>query len=419
MDETVSALAISSVFGSGSSVSAEIIRNFPSFSSFCALSASEYGKYDFLPDGFNGISTEIFKKAENTIRECREKGIEIIGYFDKKYPVMLSQIEDAPSVLFVRGNLPDNINEGPSVSIVGTRKAKPDFMKYAALNGFSLATCGFTVVSGFAKGIDSYALKGALFAGGKVISVLPCGLDILPGGADTDLLATICKYGALVSEYLPGTPVRAWQYARRNRIISGLTQSTLIVEAGITSGAISTAEYAIDQGRTLYAVPDGPYDPRSEGNNFLLRNGAIVASSFLDIIEDYNRDYGYGINPADFSEKLRKGFKGTAAVSVSENIAEEYYGNIKQPTKRKPVKKEKQKKPEENENRKPSHDYSLLAADDIRVLNMLEISPATIDEISAANDWSFAETIDEMSRLTDLGYVSETAGAQYIIKNSK
>ena len=91
----------------------------------------------------------------------------------------------------------------------------------------------------------------------------------------------------------------------------------------------------------------------------------------------------------------------------------------KQPTKRKPVKKEKQKKPEENENRKPSHDYSLLAADDIRVLNMLEISPATIDEISAANGWSFAETIDEMSRLTDLGYVSETAGAQYIIKNSK
>lgn len=419
MNETVAALAIASAFGSGSTVSSEIARNFSSFTSFCTLSPAEYKQYEFLPDGFKGLSADIIKKAEKIAEECSEKDIEIISYSDNNYPGLLAQIEDPPTVLFVRGKLPENINECPTVSIVGTRKAKPDFMKYAALNGFSLATCGFTVVSGFAKGIDSYSLKGALFAGGKVISVLPCGVDVLPGGADPDLLATVIKYGALVSEYMPGTPVRAWQYARRNRIISGLTQSTLIVEAGITSGAISTAEYAIEQGRTVYAVPDGPYDPRSEGNNFLLRNGAVVASSFLDIIEDYNRDYGYGINPADYSEKLRKGFKGTAAVSVPEDIVKAYYGDIKKPSKKnsaKPIKQSKTEERKDNDNPASSRDYSLLAADDIRVLNLLEKGPATIDEIAAANDWSFAEAIDEMSRLTDLGYVVETAGAQYKIK---
>lgn len=176
--------------------------------------------------------------------------IDFVHCKDKNYPVMLNQVYDAPYGLFVRGNL--SVLNTPAVSIVGTRNPSVSGFKTTFNFSKELTTLGYTVVSGLALGIDTAAHKGTILSG-KTIAVLACGLDNIYPSANKKLAVEIIKNGGcLVSEYSPGEPPLKWRFIQRNRIISGLSEATVVMESPPKSGALITADFALEQNRDLY-----------------------------------------------------------------------------------------------------------------------------------------------------------------------
>lgn len=222
--------------------------------------------------------------ADETLGLCRRRSVDIIVEGTVGYPRLLSQIDDPPGVLFVRGAFEPC--DALAVAIVGARHASTYGRRVAQQLAGGLARAGCTVVSGLARGIDEAAHRGALEAGGRTIAVLGSGvLEIYPP-EHGDLAVEIIRQGAVVSEAPPLTAPRAGAFPSRNRIVSGLCLGTLVVEAADRSGALITARLAGEQGREVFAVP-GPIDSRmSRGCHRLIRDGAKLVESVDDILEE-------------------------------------------------------------------------------------------------------------------------------------
>ncbi|MGB9825354.1 MAG: DNA-processing protein DprA, partial [Desulfofundulus sp.] len=186
--------------------------------------------------------------------------------------------------LFVRGTLPQP--GGQFVAIVGSRRATPYGVTVAENLGGELALAGVTVVSGMARGIDSAAHRGALAAGGRTVAVLGCGVDVVYPRENKRLMEGIIEAGAVISEFPPGSPPEAWHFPVRNRIISGLSRATVVVEAAGKSGALITADLALDQGRDVMAVPGPVTSRQSRGSNQLIKQGARLVESAEDVLEE-------------------------------------------------------------------------------------------------------------------------------------
>ena len=228
--------------------------------------------------------------AESALESCEKLGIRILTLQDADYPERLRNIYDPPCLLYCRGRIPA-IDEEAAVAVVGTRSATPYGIREAERLGFELAAGGAAVVTGLARGIDSSAAKGALRAGGRVIGVLGNGLDVIYPPENRFLYEDVAASGALLSEYAPGTEPAGRHFPTRNRIISGLSLATLVVEAPEKSGALITAGTALEQGRDVYAVP-GPIDAEmSRGCNQLIREGAGLVTQGWDILRDYADRY--------------------------------------------------------------------------------------------------------------------------------
>ena len=224
--------------------------------------------------------------AEKVLADCGELGLHIVTISDAAYPNRLRNIYDPPCLLYVRGRLPAFDDEA-AVAVVGTRDCTPYGVSCAEKLGFGLAAGGALVVSGLARGIDSAALRGALRGGGTVTAVLGNGLDVVYPRENRYLYEDIAASGALLSEYPPGTPPEGRHFPVRNRIMSGLSLATLVVEAPERSGALITAGTALEQGRDVFAVP-GPIDaPASVGCNRLIRDGAGLVTDAWDILAAY------------------------------------------------------------------------------------------------------------------------------------
>ena len=247
----------------------------------------------------NRESSKIFTKKElermkniplgdaiRVIADCKENGIDIICYGDEKYPYCLSVIEDAPLVLFVKGELP-NFDSTPSICIVGPRKVSEFGRKAAYSLAFRLAGAGFTIVSGGAIGCDTYAHAGALKAEGKTVLVMGCGIlsDYLP--ENKELRENVIKKGCLISEYPPRESASRFTFPVRNRIMSALSLGTVVVEAGEKSGALITARHSYEQGRDVFVIPAAPNRREYAGSNALLRDGAKPLLDVSDIFNEY------------------------------------------------------------------------------------------------------------------------------------
>ncbi|MEL7657394.1 MAG: DNA-processing protein DprA [Bacillota bacterium] len=213
-----------------------------------------------------------------------EKIIKTVKLGEKDYPELLKYISNPPEILYYIGDI--TIATDPSIAIVGARKASP-YGKWAAY-GFAkkLSQYGIGVVSGMAYGIDSYAHKGAVENQGKTIAVLGCGIDICYPASNKGLKENILKEGLILSEYEPGVEPLPFRFPMRNRIISGLSLGTIIVEAGLNSGSLITAECAAEQGRNIYAVPGNINNMYSFGANKLIKDGAVPLTVFDDIIDE-------------------------------------------------------------------------------------------------------------------------------------
>lgn len=211
---------------------------------------------------------------------ARSLGLTMLVPCDPGFPSLLRAIPDPPPVLYVRGSL----DEAASVAIVGSRRATPYGLAVAERLAFDLAQEGITIVSGLARGIDSAAHKAALDGGGRTVAVLGCGADVTYPPEHRRLAETIATRGALVSEFPPGTPPLPGHFPRRNRLISGLALGVVVVEGAGDSGALMTVDYALDQGREVFAVPGSIFSPRSSAPHNLLRQGACMAESAGDIL---------------------------------------------------------------------------------------------------------------------------------------
>ncbi len=208
--------------------------------------------------------------------------IKIIKLVDEKYPENLKHIYSKPQALYVLGN--ENLLNENSIAIIGCRNCS----KYGAQNaykfGYELAQKGFCIVSGFARGIDTYAHLGAVKAKGKTIAVLGCGLDVVYPTENKRLYIEILKNGgAIISEYPLGTKPEKHHFPTRNRIISGLSNGVLVIEAKKRSGSMITVEHALDQGKTIYALPGNITSDNSYGTNELIKEGAIPFTRIEDL----------------------------------------------------------------------------------------------------------------------------------------
>jgi DNA processing protein len=224
-------------------------------------------------------------RPEAVANRLAQLGIRALTLLDDEYPCNLRQVADAPPVLFVRGSL--RPADGQAVALVGTRRATAYGRAVAERLAGDLASAGVTVVSGLAKGVDTSAHLATLEAGGRTLAVLGNGLDRVYPPENGALARRIADNdrGALVSEFAPGVPPDAVNFPRRNRIISGLSRATVIVEAGERSGALITADFALEQGREVLAVPGSIFNLMSVGAHQLLRQGATPVTCAGDILE--------------------------------------------------------------------------------------------------------------------------------------
>ena len=226
-------------------------------------------------------------EAPRVARQADRAGLRVVDFDDDEYPPLLKLIPDPPAVLYVRGAIePRDLN---GVGVVGSRKCSLYGREQAGRFGALLAGAGFTVVSGGARGIDTAAHDGAMSSTvGRTVAVLGCGADRVYPPENGRLFDRIAGgRGAVVSEYPPGTPPVADNFPRRNRIISGMTRGTLVVEADVRSGALITARQANeDQGRVVFALPGRVDSPTSNGTHKLIRDGATLVTGLDEIVDD-------------------------------------------------------------------------------------------------------------------------------------
>ena len=249
-----------------------------------------YEGLGLTPQQVQALSDKDLHLAQTIEKICMRKGIGILTFSDEKYPHRLRNIDSPPLVLYYKGVLPD-FDRQPMVGIVGTRKASAYGLNTARQFGKQIAFGGGVVVSGGADGVDSMALQGAMEAGGQTVTVLGCGVDITYPAKNRRLFMDLTENGCLISEYIPGDGPERWHFPARNRIISGLSNGVLIVEAPEKSGALITAKDALEQGRDVYVVPGNIDIPTCEGSNALLREGAVAAFSGWDILREYQMLY--------------------------------------------------------------------------------------------------------------------------------
>lgn len=217
-------------------------------------------------------------------RRLAEQGFRFVGRSEAAFPSALRSIFDPPLGLFVRGTAPLELLERAAVAIVGARAASGYGRHVTRTFARELAAAGLVVVSGLARGIDGEAHRGALDAGGATVAVLGCGIDRDYPASNAELAARIAQTGLIVSEYAPGVEPAPWRFPARNRIIAGLSAATVVVEARERSGALITADLAMEEGREVFAVPGEITSALSAGTNHLLKHGAALASSPEDVL---------------------------------------------------------------------------------------------------------------------------------------
>ena len=222
--------------------------------------------------------------VDQELEKTEQMGIRLVAFTDKSYPESLRQIDDSPVLVYMKGEIKDE--DKYAIGIVGSRNMTPYGKSVAETFAFELASKGFTIISGMARGVDTTAHKGALKAKGRSIAVLGCGIDTAYPVENAALIEELGGSGAVISEFPLGTPPNRENFPKRNRLISGLSLGVLIVEAAAGSGSLITANYALEQGKEIFAVPGGITAMNSVGTNELIKRGAKLVQNVDDIIQE-------------------------------------------------------------------------------------------------------------------------------------
>lgn len=241
---------------------------------------------DFTLKQRRALENISLQEADAIINRCKKCGIEIVTPNDEAYPERLSDIPNPPAALYVKGGM-EALNSYLPVAVVGTRNMTVYGKQHTFDFAYGMAKNGVTVISGGALGVDSTAHSGALQAGGQTVCVLGCGIESGYLRDNKPLRELISRNGALISEYPPDYPASRYTFPARNRIISGLSKGVLVVEAGERSGALITANLALEQNRDVFAVPGDIASPYSKGTNELIKQGAKAVTNFGEVLSEY------------------------------------------------------------------------------------------------------------------------------------
>lgn len=286
MTNTFHWLALTSVIGFKQALFKKLIEKYSTPQKVFKAPLQELIKNDGLsPEVAKAIKT--FSKGDEVKKNLelmREKGIAFSPIGEKDYPSNLFHIHDPPPCLFHKGNI--NEDDNFAIAIVGARHATHYGIKIAERISRELASRGCTIVSGMARGIDTAAHRGALQGGGRTIAVLGSGIDVVYPPENAKLFQEITLNGAVISEFPLSTPPLPKNFPMRNRVISGLSLGTVVIEASIRSGSLITAKLALDQGREVFAVPGSINSKTSQGTNKLIKEGAKLVESIDDILEE-------------------------------------------------------------------------------------------------------------------------------------
>ena len=269
------------------------------------IEAEDNNKFSRLGDTLSQnikrlLTPHLSRLLEKELKTIEKKQIKVITIFNEEYPSSLKNIFDPPAVLYIKGSLEKK--DLCSLAVVGSRKASSKGLGFAKALSFSLARYGLTVVSGMALGIDSAAHQGALEARGRTLAILGSGFGYIYPVKNKRLAIEIAQKGAVVSEFSFFTKPSRLSFPRRNRIISGLSVGVVVIEATERSGSLITADFALEQGREVFAVPGFADSPTSKGTNKLIRQGATLVENELDILEALPQAV------KDYLEKNRENF---------------------------------------------------------------------------------------------------------------
>ena len=253
------------------------------------------------PRTVQALANKELEHASAILKTCERLNIGILPYGDQAFPHALRELERPPVLLYYSGTLPD-FNNRLCIGMVGTRRMSAYGLRSAYRFSYKLALADAVVVSGMAAGIDGVCAAAALAAKGTTVAILGCGVDVIYPRHHAVLKNEIARCGVLLSEYPPGTRPNHYHFPTRNRLISGLSQGTVVVEAGLGSGSLITAKDAIMQGRDVFALPANVGSAGAEGTNGLLRDGANLALGVKDILDRYQYVYADALH----MERLQK-----------------------------------------------------------------------------------------------------------------
>lgn len=264
-----------------------LIENYPNLEELFSFSSKDLAAMGLTPAAIECIKNPPWDKVEKNLLWAEKDSNYIITILDENYPPLLKEIAAPPTILFASGNISKLASA--QLAIVGSRNPSPSGSETAYLFATELAQAGLTITSGLAIGIDSKSHQGAIDAKKITIAVLGTGIDIIYPRSNLNLAKNIiANEGLLLSEFPIGTPPEAKNFPQRNRIISGLSLGTLVVEATLRSGSLITARYASEQGREVFAIPGSIHNPGARGCHLLIRQGAKLVETVSDILEELN-----------------------------------------------------------------------------------------------------------------------------------
>ncbi len=362
----------------------------------------EFELWEDLPAGLRkSLQDKSLVRADEILAQCDRLGISLLTIQDAGYPDCLKHISDPPAVLYYKGKLPDFDRE-LTIGMVGARQCSQYGETMAARLGLDLARAGAVIVSGMAQGIDSHAIKGALAGGGTVVSVLAGGIDMKYPYQSRFLYDDVAAAGALISEYPPGTAHKGTHFPVRNRIISGLSDGVIAVEAREKSGTMITMDLALEQNRDTFAVP-GPADaPMSGGTNHLIRMGwAKLVTSAADVLVEYE-----GIRPISRPLPMEP-----------EELEQRLETARMQPRKSPQAETVSEKKVVDKQDNRAYIDWKsareLFTDDERDILLALETKDCLADEIIEVTQIPARRVLSALTILQVRGYVEEGPGKRF------
>ena len=395
--------------------------------------------YEAGEDDFDQVDTNFYghkealcdkelEKARSILDYCRENGVGVMTPDDYLYPEKLRAIPNKPIVLYYLGNFFDPDTRF-TVGVVGTRRASTYGIRAAKRISYDLSRSGAVICSGMATGIDTAAHRAALYCGAMTVGVLGCGIDRVYPKENEALYAEVIEKGLLLTEYPPGTAPLGRNFPVRNRLISALSDAVAVIEGGETSGALITAEYALQQNKALYAVPGSIFATDSAGSNFLLKLGARPLLSAYDVVTDFQKKYPSLTGPIQVFRQEDKERREAAKLKkkkepgVKEKIRQYAFPGLKRKSENKeplppeyefiPIGDVVRPEGEETDSSPRTATLPQLSEEEFAVYGRLSFDPLLPDQLVAEGQ-SVSDLLSILTKLEITGLVTRAPGGRFV-----